>query len=471
MRASLLVVAGVAVGSGCSSVCKGPGCADSYTASRVSILGFRADLPDPIDPDRDADTRFDGDVLDGADWSARAGPPGTVFLGMPEAGRVVRVLAADGVSGVDPVLEVTGPEGFGASLQLADLDGDGVRDLVVGAPGVAFSAGAVYVFYGGGVATGTLSTADADLVIHGTSPSDQLGADLALCADLTGDGLPELALPSPWLEVPRDRSEPIPPLGGAVFLVRSELLPEAQVDAEPWALGPVWWGDAVGDAAGTSVACQGDVTGDRRADVVIGAPFSGASGRVYLLFPTDPAAGEPLPEAGPLGDAADAFLVPGTLGAWFGHAVATGEFGGEPPLELVVGAPGAHEGAGRVEIFEGSDLLSGNGAAWEVLNTRDRGEPDHLGKRVMVGDFDGDDLDDLWVGAPDWYAGGNAYDAGALFGWSGVSVERITTFTVASAEWTVAGTTPFQRVGRAAELVPLLPDAPAALLVPTRTAP
>lgn len=85
---------------------------------------------------------------------------------------------------------------FGYALAAGDANGDGIPDLLVGAPfnGLAGEdAGAVYLFLGPHL--GVQSASDADLVLRGR-PLFELGHSVAL-VDLDGDGLDEIVAGGP----------------------------------------------------------------------------------------------------------------------------------------------------------------------------------------------------------------------------------------------------------------------------------
>ncbi len=478
MRAEIALAA-AALLAGCSTVCKGPGCAAEYGASRLVVLGWSGTTLDPWD---DAEVVIRGAETDGVGWRLFPGPSGTVWIGMPDANRVVRV-SVDASGPVDPLFEVSAEGGaFGSAVATADVDGDGVRDLLVGAPEDDLGAGAVYVFLGLGAAvTGQVAASQADVVVAGTSPSDRLGTRIVPCADLTGDGIGEVAITAPWLQHPggagtldTGTAGAIPDLAGGVFLARSEAW-SRRGRLDPWEIATAWWGAAEGDGFGAAIACRDDLSGDREPDVAIGAPYAG-DGAVYVVFVDGAAkdAGLPtLPGDGPLDEAeVAAVLRPDTPNAWFGAALAAGELDGLPPNDLAVGAPGAHEGRGQVAVFQGTSLDAPGALAWRLaLDATDRASTDHVGRRLAVADLSGDDRDDLLVGAPDFYGDGNNYDAGALFGWTRTAVQLTPTFTTASAEWEVRGTQPFQRVGEAFLVLPATDAQPPRAVLATRARP
>ena len=94
-------------------------------------------------------------------------------------------------------------DNFGRAVALAgDLDGVGVSEIIVGAPGyddatAGADAGAVYVLSGAAVAAGAdLPTATLALIV-GSAKSGGLGGAVAGGVDLDGDGLGELFLGAP----------------------------------------------------------------------------------------------------------------------------------------------------------------------------------------------------------------------------------------------------------------------------------
>lgn len=91
-----------------------------------------------------------------------------------------------------PSFEIAGGDGTGLGVATFDWNGDGKRDLIVGAPratGAAADSGQVYVFFGGTrlYGGGSFGTSDADLVISGVAP-DRLGGSIVALGDINLDG-------------------------------------------------------------------------------------------------------------------------------------------------------------------------------------------------------------------------------------------------------------------------------------------
>ena len=80
----------------------------------------------------------------------------------------------------------------GRSIDVADIDNDGIDDLVIGAYGVSSYAGAVYLVYG--PITGLVDLAVADAEIRGNSSYDYLGFSVSAGGDVDGDGVGDILM-------------------------------------------------------------------------------------------------------------------------------------------------------------------------------------------------------------------------------------------------------------------------------------
>jgi hypothetical protein len=138
---------------------------------------------------------FDGDgAVDLA-----VGAPG--YDGGSTNGGAVAIWANGTISGSETFAGaswlVTGDGALGTAVSLpGDVDGDGVGDLLAGAPSAA-SAGRVYLL-AGGAAAGTWSLpSDQAASWVGNAASDNFGASISQTRDLTGDGRDEFAVGAP----------------------------------------------------------------------------------------------------------------------------------------------------------------------------------------------------------------------------------------------------------------------------------
>ena len=86
----------------------------------------------------------------------------------------------------------------GRSVGGADLNGDGLGDLLIGAYSedtAATNAGAAYVVHG--PSSGVVDLSTADVIIRGDSNSQLMGSRVTGAGDLTGDGVDELMVSGP----------------------------------------------------------------------------------------------------------------------------------------------------------------------------------------------------------------------------------------------------------------------------------
>lgn len=151
-----------------------------------------------------------------------------------------------------------------------DVDGDGVGDLLVGAPG-AFApmdadagmgvelAGAAYLVLG--PVQGVRMLEGADARFYGMDPNGGLGGALDGVGDLDGDGFDDIAIGGPRVDAGFTDN-------GALYLFYGPVTGRLTTDdADATIVG------ASGQARlGSSVSGVGDLNGDGRPDFMVGAP-------------------------------------------------------------------------------------------------------------------------------------------------------------------------------------------------------
>jgi len=318
----------------------------------------------------------------------------------------------------------------GSSVASAgDVNGDGHADVVVGAP-LAFNgraqSGAAHVVFGqpgwtSGAALDLAAAGTRGFTIVGANPFDRVGTAVARAGDVNGDGLGDLLVGAPEAD-PNNTMN-----GGAAYVVFGKA-GSAAIDLA--ALGEDGFridGAAIEDGAGHSVAGAGDVNGDGRADVVIGAPFvdsaSASSGAAYVVFGK---AGGARVDLGTLG--AGGFRIAGDAGGdQAGFSVAgPGDVNRDGRPDVIVGANGANApsggDAGSAYVVFGKSttsnvLLATLGASGFRIIGAAGG--DFAGTSVGgAGDVNADGRSDLIVGAPLADPGGrfSAGTAAVVFG-------------------------------------------------------
>jgi hypothetical protein len=243
-----------------------------------------------------------------------AGTTGTVYL---YADPLSDCIGCTGTA--DATASLTGESSgalFGWSVAaVGDVDGSGVGDVLIGAPGQGSGDGAVYLVLDGGFGAWDARYVGASAEEAGTSVAG---------GDLDDDGYSDLVVGAP---------SRISGVGGATVMYGTAS--PASVALSTGAGSIV--GSAPGAAVGTSVSVPGDVNQDGSADLMVGVPGIGA-GSVVLFYG---------PILGPnFVGTEDVTITGASSGDGLGRSLgAPGDVNGDGYPDLLVGAP-AHDGGG-----------------------------------------------------------------------------------------------------------------------------
>ncbi|MBM1218566.1 FG-GAP repeat protein [Ponticoccus sp. SC2-23] len=266
-----------------------------------------------------------------------------------------------------------------------DVNGDGIDDLLIGAPfgdTGASSTGEAYIVYGRDTEVSGDFGAALDLsALDGTNgfalvfgeASAFAGFSVAAAGDINNDGIGDIIIGS-YGANPDGVND-----AGQSFVVFGR---DAATDGDfPASVdlgdldgtdGFVLNGIDADDRSGFSVASAGDVNGDGIDDLLIGAPQGdaggGSSGETYLIFGRDTDSDGDFAATVDLDalDGATGFVFAGPAsGAFSGHAVsAAGDVNGDGIDDLIIGAVrGSAEGDTSAPgtayvVYGGADLLA-----------------------------------------------------------------------------------------------------------------
>ncbi len=186
-------------------------------------------------------------------------------------------------------LELVGPDEsaqLGVDLGSADVDGDGLSDLLVSSISSTDpdDTGTVYVVFARDLPS-TQTQMDirslASITFTGASPGAGAGTSVAGVGDLDGDGDDEFVVVAPG----ENDGAGVVYLVPGFYEVNGEhvLGDELSSATSPNATGTLVFAGAEGDALNDAVLA-GDLNNDGHPDLAIGAPGHNGSGAVYVVY-------------------------------------------------------------------------------------------------------------------------------------------------------------------------------------------
>lgn len=435
--------------------------------------------------DNDCDRTTDEDALDAIAWYAdldadRFGDPGAVVVGCERPFEYVdNGLDCDGQ---DPRIHpgaletcnhldddcngLVDDDALEAEMWYADADADGWGDPARGVEVCDAPAGHVQIIdgvgdcddttnlafpgndetcsdgldndcsgdAGGCELSGALAVTTALRSIQGTAAGDYVGSALAGGGDLNGDGYADIVIGACGYDVASSS-----PDVGRAYVFWGPVEPSDTLATADATLT----GEGSSDFFGYSAAMLGDLDGDGRDEVGIGAPRRNTTatdgGEVYVF-------------ASPSGSLAgsDAGMTIGSdsTSDWAGMALSdAGDFDGDGLADMLVAAP-YHDGAtasnaGLVALFEYAD---GERSLEDDAEVSFHGEAvsDAFGTALAgVGDVDGDGADDVLIGA----YGSDATGSGAGGAWLFLGGARSGEFSADAADLELHGAAAGDRFG------------------------
>lgn len=290
----------------------------------------------------------------------------------------------------------TTADGFGSTVTLGDINGDGYSDCVVGASarnaGLGVNQGVTYIFLSSSSGIVSQSATNANTIIAGQNGTDYFSYPLAL-GDVNGDGYADLIVGASGYNIGTFQGRTY------IFYASS-----SGISSQGAAVANTILTGQNGNDYFPQALTTGDVNGDGYADVAVGAdacPGGTSQGCSYIFH------GSASGIASQGAATANTIILGQSAGDKFG-ILTLGDMNGDGYADLMIGGSSFNSSQGRAYIFYGSVLiLSSTGAANAGTIFTGQATSDVFAKTLAFADVNGDGYADALITAPQYNSGVN----------------------------------------------------------------
>jgi hypothetical protein len=311
---------------------------------------------------------------------------------------------------------------LGYAVAIGDVNGDDTDDLLLSAPYAdgegngRYDSGEVYIFYGNESfpAVWDLTTKPANVTIYGNETYDSIGISLAT-GDINGDDIDDIIIGTYLADGFNNSKYNC----GEVYVVYGNYSLNSTIDLATSGNVTIYGVDT-NDYFGSSVAA-GDVNNDGYDDLLMGARNAAgigntkySSGEVYVIFGND-SLNSTIDLAEPWANVTIFGIDTSDI---MGSVIASGNINDDAYDDIIIssmygdGVSNSKLNCGEVYVIFGNSSLERYISALNAnLMIYGQENTDYMGSSLATGDVNGDNIDDLIIGAP-------AADGAVIYGYN-----------------------------------------------------